>query len=145
MPLTQPDISRLVRVFYGRVRLDPFLSPVFVGKIGDSDAKWAEHIAHVETFWCSIFLKTRSFDGNPMQKHIGIAEIAPQHFTRWLAMFQDAADATLSQPQSDEIMVVANRIARSFQMGLAFHHDNNLSPPNPFAQFSPILRHKNKV
>lgn len=80
-----------------------------------------------------------------MQKHLAITNITPEHFTRWLAMFQDAADDTLSQPQSAEIMLVANRIARSFQMGLAFHHDSHLSTPNPFAQFSPILRHKNSV
>jgi hypothetical protein len=42
-------IERLVRAFYGRVRLDPFIGPIFESKVGD----WETHIARICAFWSS--------------------------------------------------------------------------------------------
>ena len=40
--MTEADITRLVNLFYARVRQDDFLAPVFIGKIGEADDVWAD-------------------------------------------------------------------------------------------------------
>lgn len=127
------DISRLVNAFYTKVRQDDLLAPVFASKIPEDH--WPAHMAHITNFWSSILLKTGGFDGNPMRKHFGLNGLTPQHFTRWLALFAQAANDTLTPPQAKAIHDMASRIAQSFQMGLAFNYENTGREDNPFAEF----------
>lgn len=130
---TRTEINRLVTVFYTGVRKDPLLAPVFATKI--SEDHWPAHMEHITDFWCSIFLKTGDFNGNPMRKHFDLAGITPQHFVRWLDLFKDTASKTLSPQQAKAIHEMAQRIAQSFQMGLAFNYDQSGRADNPFAEY----------
>ena len=130
---TRDDIRRLVIAFYTDVRKDDLLAPVFATKISKGD--WPEHMEHITNFWSSIFLKTGAFDGNPMRKHFALSGLTPQHFTRWLDLFQQTAEAKLTPPQAKAIQHMASRIAQSFQMGLAFNIENSDREDNPFAEF----------
>lgn len=141
MTITEADITRLVTLFYARVRQDEYLAPIFIGQIGDNDDVWDVHIQHIADFWSSIFLKTKRFSGNPMRKHLGLPGIAPQHFKRWLEIFEQSAKDTLTDLQARDAMTMVNRIAQSLQMGLAFHHEKTAVSPNPFSDYS-LLRQK---
>lgn len=134
--LTETDIQRVVEKFYTQVRKDSLLGPVFATKIADTDEAWKEHQAHIADFWSSIFHKTGRFTGNPMKKHAGLADITPEHFTHWLDLFTKTAQATLSEEKADIMTSMAQRIARSLQMGLAFHHDGAGKTDHPFKDFS---------
>lgn len=131
--LSEADIKRLVNSFYARIRQDERLAPIFATKIKSGD--WDAHMDHIADFWASIFLKTRQFSGNPMQKHTQITGITPAHFTHWLALFHDTAKQVLSTPQADEIHEMAQRIGQSLQMGLAFHYEKSGQMDHPFTGF----------
>lgn len=129
---SEADIKRLVHVFYGDVRKDALLAPIFATKIPEDH--WPAHMAHICDFWSSIFLQTGRFNGRPLQKHLLLNGLTPDHFNRWLSLFQHAAKTCLSEDQAREIEAMAQRIAQSFQMGLAMHYQNK-GADNPFAQF----------
>lgn len=140
LPITEDDITKLTKVFYATVRKDDLLGPIFNAKIGTTDEKWDPHIAHINNFWSNIFLKTGRFKGNPMSKHMGLDGITPAHFTRWLELFAKAGKKTLAPAKQEAFTQTANRIAQSFQMGLAVHYatkptDTNKDTPNPFIKF----------
>ena len=131
-PLTEDDIQRVVRAFYAEVQKDDMLGPVFAAHIAPNE--WDQHMDHIADFWSSIFLKTGRFTGNPMQKHAGLSSITPAHFTRWLDLFQTTSDRVLNPAHAKAMQEMAYRIAQSFQMGLAFHHDQE-GEYNPFKAF----------
>ncbi len=134
-PITEDDIAALTKVFYTWVRKDELLGPVFAAKIGTDDAQWTPHITHINDFWSGIFLKTGRFSGNPMAKHAPLPGLTPAHFTRWLELFAKAGAQTLSPAKQKHFNDTAGRIAKSLQMGLAFHNASKDIEPNPFAEF----------
>ena len=133
--ITRDDIARITKVFYASVRRDPLLGPIFNGKFGTTDEVWDPHIAKIGEFWASIFLKTRTYKGNPMAKHAGLEGITPAHFSRWLELFAEAGHKSLPVTKQDMFNKTANRIAKSLQMGLSFHYDQDETQSNPFKEF----------
>ena len=131
---TEADIKRLVHAFYGAVRKDDLLAPIFAQKIPDDH--WPQHMAHICDFWSGIFLKTDRFDGNPLQKHLAVNGLTPDHFGHWLWLFKHTADEILSEPQAEAIHMMARRIAQSLQMGIAFHYETSGQADHPFKDFA---------
>ncbi|MDR3451852.1 MAG: group III truncated hemoglobin [Rhodoferax sp.] len=74
-------IIQLVHTFYADVRSDKVLGPTFDAVIED---RWSPHLARMVEFWSTVMLGTRSFKGNVFGKHMAIAGVTPEHFTRWL-------------------------------------------------------------
>src|SRR5690606_41868203 len=56
-------IGRLVREFYGRVRRNDRLGPIFAAHIGEI---WEPHLEKMTDFWCSVILKDGSYSGRPV-------------------------------------------------------------------------------
>ncbi len=110
-------IERLVRHFYGRIRSDELLGPVFAARISD----WEPHLARMCTFWSSITLMTGRYTGSPMQKHMPLP-IEAEHFDRWLALFDASARETCPPAAAAYFPERAVRIAQSIEMGLANAH-----------------------
>lgn len=134
MPIDEAAIKIVVHAFYARVRQDPLLAPIFATKI--EDKAWPNHLDHIIDFWSSIFLKTGRFSGNPMRKHLTIDGLTPAHFTRWLDLFQETAEAVLLPEQSQTMHAMAQRIAQSLQMGLAFNLETSGVVNHPFTEFA---------
>ncbi len=107
-------IDRLVRDFYGRARRDPLLGPVFEAHVHD----WEAHFVQMDAFWSSVTLMTGSYHGQPMQKHQPLP-IDGQHFDRWLALFEEAAQAVCPPVAAELFTERARRIAESLEMGVA--------------------------
>ncbi len=128
------EIANLVKAFYARVRLDPQLAPIFATKIKAEG--WPRHEAHITDFWSSVLRKSARYSGNPMAKHAAVNGLTPELFTHWLALFEDTAKRQLSVRQADVIGKTAQRIAKSLQMGLAFHYDGQGKSDHPFKHFS---------
>jgi hemoglobin len=113
--VTEPMIRELVHAFYGKVRADPQLGPIFEAAVDD----WDAHLAKLCDFWSSVTLMTGRFKGAPMAAHVRIPDIGPAHFARWLEIWRETARALCPRPAADLFIAKAEVIGRSLQMGIA--------------------------
>jgi hemoglobin len=114
LELNRESISTLVHTFYDEVRADPVLAPVFNAAIG---AHWDTHLGRMVDFWCTTMLKTQPFQGNVFAKHMALSGVEPDHFQRWLRLFEATAARLFDVAVADEFILVAQRIAASLQFG----------------------------
>ena len=112
--LDEPGIARLVTHFYARVRADDEIGPVFARAVHD----WPAHEAKIVAFWASVALGARSYRGNPMAVHRGVAGIDAAHFERWLALWRLTAAELLDADAAAVMVEHAERIGRSLREGL---------------------------
>lgn len=112
--ITRDNVKKLVCQFYGRVREDDLLGPVFLKALGDD---WSSHLDRLSEFWSTIMLGTRSFHGNVYATHMRLNGIEPAHFRRWLDLFEQTANALFKQELADQFIVMARRVASSLQLG----------------------------
>jgi hemoglobin len=108
-------IRALVHAFYGRVRADPQLGPIFEREVKD----WDAHLAKLCDFWSSVMLMTGRFKGAPMAAHARLEDIQPAHFARWLELFGQTADKVCPPRAADLFQSKARTIGRSLEMGIA--------------------------
>lgn len=129
-PITEAQIDLLVRAFYARIRKDETLGPVFLRAVGTSDEAWHHHEAKIASFWRNALGIDRSFEGNPMMKHLANQEIVPEQFPIWLALFRDTANDVLPPETAAGISDLADRIGRSLSMGLVQFRNPETGLPN---------------
>jgi hemoglobin len=107
-------IERLVRTFYGAVRTDALIGPVFAERIAD----WEPHLQRMCEFWSSVALMSGRYHGQPMVKHMPLP-VDGQHFDRWLELFERTAREVCPPVAADHFIERAQRIAQSLEMGIA--------------------------
>jgi hemoglobin len=120
--ITESEISILVDSFYTKVRRDPEIGPIFNAIIDD----WPHHLALLKDFWSTVLLTTGRYKGDPMMKHLQLS-LAPEHFERWLTLFEETANETLSSDHAAIIIEKSHRIAHNFKAGIAHHRDRAAS------------------
>lgn len=108
-------VERLVHAFYGKIRVDPALGPIFNRVIED----WDTHLAKMCAFWSSVVLMSGRYSGNPMAAHIKVGGIRPTHFARWLHLFKTTADEVCPPEAAALFEAKARQIARSLELGIA--------------------------
>ncbi|MEZ5922029.1 MAG: group III truncated hemoglobin [Parvularculaceae bacterium] len=107
-------ISTLVDTFYGRIREDEKLAPIFNGAIGDD---WPEHLAKMKRFWSSVALNTGVYSGKPVPAHQKLEGVERDYFERWLSLFRATLEETAPDPRAvDLFMKPATRIAQSLML-----------------------------
>jgi hemoglobin len=123
--VSEDDIRTLVHTFYGRVREDELIGPVFNAKVED----WPEHLSNLCDFWSSVVLRTRRFQGRPMRAHLLIADqISGEHFDRWLDLFEKTARDVLPPDAAPIFIQRARQIADSFEFGIATQRGEIVQP-----------------
>ena len=115
-------IERLVRTFYGAIRNDDLVGPVFAQRISD----WEPHILRLCEFWSSVALMSGRYHGQPMEKHIRLP-VDAQHFDRWLQLFERTAREVCPPAAATHFIERARRIAQSLELGIAAAHGILLS------------------
>ena len=110
------DIKFFVEQFYGKVRQNDLLAPVFASRIPDGD--WAAHLERMYDFWNAILFSKTGFQGNPMQKHLSLP-IEEKHFTQWLALFRETIDESFKGPKAEEAKKRATSIAQIMNFKIA--------------------------
>lgn len=106
----------MVDRFYGRVRKDPVLGPIFDGVIGDG---WDRHLKRMKDFWSSVMLMTGRYKGTPLEAHKRIEGIGPPHFQIWLALWRETASDLCRSDEVRQLFIEkAERIGRSLLYGL---------------------------
>jgi hemoglobin len=113
--LDEPTLERLIRTFYTAARTDPLIGPMF-----DGMDDWEHHIATITEFWSSVALMTGTYHGQPMAKHAKLP-LRPEHFARWLALFEQTARNVCTEPGADLLIEKSRRIAESLQIGISVH------------------------
>jgi len=110
-------IETLVRAFYGKIRKDPLLGPVFEARITD----WEPHLERMCAFWSSVALMSGVYSGRPMEKHLPLP-VDARHFDRWLALFEETANEVCPPAAAEHFIERAHRVAESLELGIAGVH-----------------------
>lgn len=111
--LDEEKLSELVHCFYGKVRADPALGPIFAERISD----WGPHLERMVAFWSSVALMTGRYHGAPVPAHVGLP-VDWQHFDHWLTLFCETAAETCPPEGAAHVIERAERIARSLHMAV---------------------------
>lgn len=111
--LDEAVLERLVRAFYDRARGDGLIGHLF-----DGVTDWDHHVARITSFWASAVLYAGTYQGQPLPPHFRLG-VQPEHFARWLVLFEQTAREVCSPQAVSVLMEKARMIARGMQMGLA--------------------------
>jgi hemoglobin len=122
--VTEHMIHEVVHAFYAEVRTDPAIGPIFNRVIGEG---WDDHLAKMCDFWSSVLLMTGRFKGAPMAAHIGVGEIRPTHFARWLHLFRQTVERRCPPDAAALFVAKSQMIAESLQLGIAASRDELLA------------------
>ncbi|MGB3165980.1 MAG: group III truncated hemoglobin [Alteraurantiacibacter sp.] len=106
-------LTELVHSFYGKVRSDPVLGPIFAARIAD----WEPHLARMVDFWSSVALMTGRYRGAPVPAHTSLP-VTQSDFDRWLALFRETAREVCTPEGAEHVVTRAERIARSLRMAV---------------------------
>lgn len=123
---TEADIERLVNDFYGRVREDAVLSPVFNTIIGND---WSAHLPIMYSFWQTILLQKGNYSGNPVQKHIAIDKrtpLQPEHYERWLQLWTATVNELFAGPVANEAIKRATLMLQLISTKVQWARDGKL-------------------
>lgn len=114
---TFDDIKLLVDTFYGQVRNDELLGPVFNHTIKDN---WPVHLQKMYSFWQTVLLNEYTYQGGPFPPHMKLG-INSAHFERWMQLFTATIDQLFSGEKADEAKWRAGKMSELFQYKLNFH------------------------
>lgn len=92
---SRADIEKLVNSFYTKVQADDLLAPVF------SHVDWPKHLPSMYSFWAFALLGETGYKTNMVQKHLSLP-IQPEHFARWLALFNSTVDENFFGEKAEE-------------------------------------------
>ena len=94
--VNREQLRLLVERFYGAIREDAQLGPIFDQRVRD----WDMHLDKMTRFWCSALLREGSYHGNPIEAH-RFGGLSVELFDRWLNVFQETVDGGWSGPKAD--------------------------------------------
>ncbi len=115
--IDEQQIERMVRTFYGRVRVHAVLGPIFAEKLGDD---WEPHLLKLMDFWSSVLLKSGRYTGRPVPAHKRLSQVRTEHFAIWLGVFKETLDEIFEPLAAQFILQKAEKIAESLQMAMFF-------------------------
>jgi len=101
------SIKLFVDEFYGKVRRDSLIGPVFLQVL---PADWQPHLDKMYAFWNAVLFGVAGFKGNPFSKHAPL-KIEQEHFDRWLALFGETIEAHFEGPVAGETKKKAGLMA----------------------------------
>ncbi|HEX2624252.1 MAG TPA: group III truncated hemoglobin [Sphingomicrobium sp.] len=122
--MTEASITELVDEFYGRVRADGLIGPLFNDVVHD----WPDHLARLQAFWSSVMLTSGRYKGRPLPAHLKHADrIERASFDRWLSLWKETTADLFEPPAAAALQEKAGRIGESLQLGIRFAAGNGLN------------------
>jgi hemoglobin len=108
------DVERLVRAFYGRALVDPFIGFIFtdVAKL-----ELEEHVPQITSFWETVLLGTQTYSGGAFRPHAELnakVKLRQGHFERWLQLWFGTVDELFAGERANLAKVHALRVANAF-------------------------------
>jgi hemoglobin len=113
---SREDVFLLVSTFYGKVRKDELLGPIFHTLVED----WEVHIELLTDFWQTNLFFEKKYFGDPLKKHVEVdtmlgGKINERHFGVWMNLWYE----TLDELYEGEVAQIAKNRARN--MGTYMH------------------------
>lgn len=111
------SIRELVHRFYAAVRDDSVLAPVFANHIEEHE--WPAHLERMCDFWSTALLAAGRYHGNPMIVHVQLADARPEHFSRWLELFESTVETVFDPDVAAAVVARAQRMGARLQAAQA--------------------------
>ncbi len=113
------DVYTLVTTFYGRIRGDVYLGPIFNKHITD----WPHHFEHLTDFWEGNLFFKKIFTGRPLQTHKRVDRdegytINEQHFGVWLNHWVQTVDELYEGELAEMAKFRARKIGTFFLVNM---------------------------
>lgn len=118
------DVKLLVDTFYGKVREDEMLAPIFNERIGD---RWPQHMEKMYTFWQTVLLKEHTYYGSPFVPHANLP-VEKEHFEQWMALFTATLNELFVGEKAEEARWRAGKMAEMFHYKIDFYRNNAQKP-----------------
>ncbi|HEX5026505.1 MAG TPA: group III truncated hemoglobin [Agriterribacter sp.] len=115
--LNLEDVKKLVDVFYGKVRENDLLAPLFNERIKD---RWPEHLAKMYAFWQTILLEERTYFGSPFPPHAKLP-VEHAHFGEWMKLFTQTVDELFTGEKAKEAKWRAAKMAEMFEYKIEYY------------------------
>lgn len=115
------DIKKLVDTFYGKVRKDELIGPIFNEKIQD---RWPLHLEKMYTFWQTLLLEERTYFGSPFPPHANLP-ISHSHFSRWMELFTQTIDELFTGKIATDAKWRAGKMAELFEEKIKYYQDKS--------------------
>lgn len=96
------DIAQLVNTFYGQVRADELLGPIFNTVVGDH---WDEHLPKMYSFWGMSLFGEGGYRGHTVQKHVELDKtfhLEEAHFNRWISLWEATVNSLYAGPIAEQ-------------------------------------------
>lgn len=122
--ITRQQVSDLVDQFYGRIRQNDRLGPIFEAQ---KEKDWDTHLEKMKLFWCSVLLRTGEYKGKPVPTHVKLTGVETGDFQIWLGMFSQTVDDVFDPDARPVVVEAAQRIATS--LWLAMFGNAMATPP----------------
>ena len=109
---TSDDIKLLVDTFYKQLLHDDLVGHFFTEVV---ELDFDKHMPVMYDFWETTLLGNMKYKGNPMLKHLALNEkeaIRPEHFERWLNIWERTIRHHFYGPTSEEAILRAGQIAQ---------------------------------
>lgn len=121
---TLDDIKILVDEFYGKIRENQLLGPIFNSVIKD---KWPAHLQKMYRFWQTVLLEEHTYGGSPFPPHAQLP-VDKLHFDTWLGLWHSTVDAHFRGPKADEAKWRGDKMATLFLSKIDYYRDSNATP-----------------
>lgn len=118
------DIQQLVDTFYGKVRQDALIGPIFDRVIED---RWSVHLDKMYTFWQTVLLKEHTYYGRPFPPHVRLP-LEQHHFERWLTLFCETVDEYFTGEKAEEAKWRAQKMAEMFLHKIMYFRNQGGTP-----------------
>ena len=113
------DIRTLVDSFYGKVRSDELLAPIFNERIRDN---WPVHLEKMYRFWQTVLLGEHTYMGTPFPPHANLP-VDKSHFEQWLKLFKETLDEQFSGEKAKEAKWRADKMAEMFLLRINYFRE----------------------
>ncbi len=121
---TLDDIKFLVDTFYGKVREDALLAPIFNKVIQD---RWPGHLEKMYTFWQTVLLDEHTYYGGPFPPHAKLP-VEKEHFEQWLKLFFETVDGHFTGEKADKAKWQGERMAEMFLLKIRYFRNGPTTP-----------------
>lgn len=114
------DIKIMVDEFYGKVKMNQLIGPIFIGAIGDN---WPAHLEKLYRFWETVLLGTRTYSGSPFAAHAQMP-IEQKHFDVWLSLFYETVNIHFDGEKANEAKLRATKMAEMFVHKINYYKEH---------------------
>ena len=118
------DIQILVDTFYGRIRANELLGPIFNDILKD---KWPAHLEKMYRFWQTVLLEEHTYTGSPFIPHAKLP-IEKLHFDTWLNIWNTTVNELFEGTKADETKWRGEKMAEMFLYKILYYQNNTSIP-----------------